>query len=104
MFMISPSIDGVPLDDIVGQRFLVLARDDSGLTASAQWWTKIGARLATLAQLPTADGSLKRWMDKRNANVVVVRPDRYVLATGESLDAIRAEVKSLLALPAHAEA
>ena len=47
---------------------------------------------------------MKRRMDKRNANVVVVRPDRYVLATGESLDAIRAEVKSLLALPAHAEA
>jgi 3-(3-hydroxy-phenyl)propionate hydroxylase len=103
MFMISPSVDGVPLDELVGQRFLVLARDESDLTASAQWWTKIGARLATLAQLPTTDDSLKRWMDKRNANVVIVRPDRYVLAAGESLDAITAEVKSLLAESALAE-
>ena len=101
--MISPLIDGVPLDDLVGQRFLVLAREDRDMTASAQWWTKIGARVATLAQLPTTDDSLKRWMDNRNANVVVVRPDRYVLAAGESLAAITAEVKSLLAEPALAE-
>jgi 3-(3-hydroxy-phenyl)propionate hydroxylase len=103
MFMISPAVDGVPLDDLVGQRFLVLARDESDLTASVQWWTKIGARIATLAQFPATDDSLKRWMDKRNAKVVVVRPDRYVLAVGESLDAITAEVKSLLAETAIAE-
>lgn len=97
MFMINPQVDGVPLDDVVGQHFLVLARDDSDLTASVQWWKSIGAYVATIAQLPTADCSLKRWMDRRNASVLVVRPDRYVLAAGESLEKITAEVKPLLA-------
>lgn len=103
MFMISPPIDGVPLDDIVGQHFLVLAREDSVLTAAAQWWKSIGAYVATIGQLPTTDDSLRRWMDRRNASVLVVRPDRYVLAAGESLEKITAEVKSLLANPVLAE-
>jgi 3-(3-hydroxy-phenyl)propionate hydroxylase len=97
MFMISPSINGVPLDDVVGQRFLVVGREDSDLTASAQWWNKIGARVTTIAQLSTDDDSLNRWMDKQHAKVVVVRPDRYVLAAGESLETITNEVKFLLA-------
>ena len=103
MFMISPSVNGVPLDNLVGQSFLVLAYDEEDLTASAHWWTKIGAKVATLAQLPTADDSLRRWMEKRDARVVVVRPDRYVLAAGASLEAITAEVAGRLLDPVLAE-
>jgi len=97
MFMISPKVGGVPLDDLVGQRFLVLARDGSALTDDVAFWQSIGARIATLDDLPTEDGSLRRWMDRRNANVMVVRPDRYVLAAGASLDDISDETKALLA-------
>jgi len=99
MFMISPPIDGIPLDDLVGQHFLVLAREDSDLTASAEWWKKIGAKVATLAELPTADNALEKWMDRRNARIMVARPDRYVLAAGNSLEEITDQVRSLLASP-----
>jgi 3-(3-hydroxy-phenyl)propionate hydroxylase len=103
MFMISPPVDGVPLDDVVGQRFFVIAREDSDLTASAPWWKSIGAYVTTLARLPSADGSLKRWMDRYDAGIVIVRPDRYVLAAGNSLERITINVRSLLAqvVPAH---
>jgi hypothetical protein len=84
----------------VGQRFFVLARDKRDITSSAEWWRKIGAKVATLAQLPAADDSLRCWMDKRSANVVVVRPDRYLLAAGASLDEITEATHSLLADPA----
>lgn len=92
---IQPEIDGRLLDDLVGPRFLVLARDDAALGASAGWWRGIGAQVTTLAALN--DPACARWMDRFEAGVVVVRPDRYVLGTGGTLDAITAKVQSLLA-------
>ena len=76
-------------DDLVGSRFLVIGRDRSNLAASGPWWAeRLGALAATPAELDDAEPALLRWMDAREADVVVVRPDRYVLAAGRDLDTI----------------
>lgn len=95
-FMISPEVDGAPLDDLIERRFLVLARSAAHLDASATWWRGIGSLVTTLDEL-TDHGALRRWMDRRALDVVVVRPDHYVLGGGASLEAITESVADLLA-------
>jgi hypothetical protein len=43
------------------------------------------------------DSSLNQWFGRYEADVVVVRPDRYVLGTGHNLDQITDAVRGLLA-------
>jgi 3-(3-hydroxy-phenyl)propionate hydroxylase len=87
-------------DDVVGPRFLVLGRDGGHLTNTASWWARsLGAHVAVLADLPRYRAGLQRWMDARAADVVVVRPDRYVLAADGDLEAITGAVAGLLAAP-----
>jgi 3-(3-hydroxy-phenyl)propionate hydroxylase len=96
-----PTVAGQLLDDAVGQRFLVLARDLSALTPSARWWADaVGAWVTTLDELPDPDPSLKEWFDQRGSSVVVLRPDRYLLAATADLDQVTAAVAPLLAAPA----
>jgi 3-(3-hydroxy-phenyl)propionate hydroxylase len=88
---------GSRLDDRIGGRFLIIGKTRKGLGETGSWWSEeIGAYVTLLDQLPDADGTLHRWTDARTADVVVVRPDRYVLAVGSDLDAITAEVWPLL--------
>jgi 3-(3-hydroxy-phenyl)propionate hydroxylase len=90
-----PRIDGKLLDEIVGMRFLVLARSEKALGNSAAWWRdRAGALVATLDEI-SAPG-IVAWLDRREADVVVVRPDRYVLGTAGSLDKITPAVAGLL--------
>jgi 3-(3-hydroxy-phenyl)propionate hydroxylase len=94
---VQPVIGEERLDDIVGQRFLVLATDASQLGHAGTWWSEtVGARVATTAVLDDADGALARWLARREASVVVVRPDRYVLAAGHDLADITDAVRPLL--------
>ncbi|MBO0814217.1 MAG: bifunctional 3-(3-hydroxy-phenyl)propionate/3-hydroxycinnamic acid hydroxylase [Actinobacteria bacterium] len=98
MFMISPDVRGVPLDQVAGQRFLVLARSAEQLDGpAAAWWRGSGSLVSTLDELPDTEGALRRWMDRRAANVVIVRPDRYVLGAGPSLEEITWPAAGLLA-------
>ena len=84
-------------DDLIGQRFLVLGRTVAALGDTGPWWAnRIGALVTTLADVPDPDGSLQRWFDDHAADVVVVRPDRYVLAAGGSLDSITDAVRPQL--------
>jgi 3-(3-hydroxy-phenyl)propionate hydroxylase len=77
-----PTIGGKPLDDIIGQRFLVLGRDRAALDRSVSWWRdNVDAHVATLDELDAPTGPLNAWLERRSAAVVVVRPDRYVLAS-----------------------
>ncbi len=92
-----PAAGGEWLDDLVGQRFLVIARRAGHLGASSGWWADAaGALVATVDQLPAFEADLVRWLDRQGVDVAVVRPDRYVLAAGDSLDRITAEVRDLL--------
>lgn len=92
---VQPTIDGKRLDDITGQRFLVIGRDTASLGQSAAWWrSSLGAAVFKLDQLN--DGNIVRWLDRLGADVVVVRPDRYVLASGGKLDSITDKVRALL--------
>ncbi|MGX1098674.1 bifunctional 3-(3-hydroxy-phenyl)propionate/3-hydroxycinnamic acid hydroxylase [Amorphus sp. MBR-141] len=92
---VQPSIGGRWLDDIVGQRFLVVGRDRARLGDAAAWWARrLGAFVTTLDELPD-DGTIARWLDRKGAGVVVVRPDRYVLGEASTLDEITAEVKQV---------
>jgi 3-(3-hydroxy-phenyl)propionate hydroxylase len=96
-----PHVGGELLDDAVGQRFLVLAREPDGLTEAARWWAEeMGAWVTTLDQLPDADPSLKEWFDQRGVAVLVLRPDRYLLAATDDLERVTAAVAPLLAAPA----
>jgi 3-(3-hydroxy-phenyl)propionate hydroxylase len=94
---VQPPAGGRMLDDVVGQRFLVLCRD--GVSGEdAYWWeSAAGALVASLSDLDDDAGTLRGWLDQRDADVAVVRPDRFVLGTGTDLAAITEPVQALLA-------
>jgi 3-(3-hydroxy-phenyl)propionate hydroxylase len=97
----SAGADGTALDDVVGNRFLVLAVDRSALGPEAQWWEdNVGAWVVTPEDLPDADGRLGAWLARRGASVAVIRPDRYVLGTADDLVAITEAVRPWLCAPA----
>ncbi|WP_250284983.1 bifunctional 3-(3-hydroxy-phenyl)propionate/3-hydroxycinnamic acid hydroxylase MhpA [Frankia sp. CiP1_Cm_nod2] len=103
----------IPLDDLLGDGFAVLARC-TGWIFAFSWATSIGedtraffARLRTRyvgivppsSPLPvTSDdvrlihdtsGALGRWLTRHHANAVLLRPDHTVFTTTRSLDLIR---------------
>ena len=83
------------LDDLVGSGFVVLGLDDdprSSMTdAQAAAWAALGAGFVTVrASFSTADdhdvvidatGTLRAWMTRFGARVLVMRPDRLVAAS-----------------------
>ena len=92
MLFTQPSVDGRMLDDIVGPGFLVLARSRAALGASGDWWRDtLDAHVAILSDLNSPE--LAQWLDRRGADVVVVRPDRYVLGVSDNLDTITGSIR-----------
>lgn len=90
------SVDSRRSDDIIGSQFLVLARSSAAFGRSADWWRdQLGAQVTTLAEF--GDQVVSRWFNRYNFDVVVVRPDRYVLGMAENLDQITDAVKDRLA-------
>lgn len=68
------------LDDVIGPRFLLLARTGAALDdASVAWWRDAGAVVGVTSDFGDAEASLIQWLDAAKADVVVVRPDRYVM-------------------------
>jgi 3-(3-hydroxy-phenyl)propionate hydroxylase len=89
------------LDDMVGGRFLVLARTSSGFGTSARWWQEeAGALVTTIDDLPDPSGAVRRWLDRKGVACVIVRPDRYVLAATDDLDKVTEAVRPLFSVPA----
>lgn len=92
---IQPDLDGKRLDDLVGQRFLVLSRNRAALGTGAAWWeSQMDAMILVLAEQPNEP--LLHWLESRRTDVAVVRPDRYVMGTGKTLETITVKVQSLL--------
>lgn len=93
---VQPMVDNRRLDDIVGSRFLVLGRSRAAFGQTADWWSdELDARVALLADFN--DPTLDLWFERHRTEVVVVRPDRYVLGTANNLDRITASIRDLLA-------
>jgi 3-(3-hydroxy-phenyl)propionate hydroxylase len=93
----APDSAGQRLDDFVGQRFLVIAGggDESG--AAARWWREsAGALVATPDRLPDPDRRLAGWLAGRRARSAVIRPDRYLLWSGDDLEAATDAVRPWL--------
>ncbi len=94
---VQPMVRDRLLDDIVGSRFFVLARTHASLGTSFHWWKdEMKALVATLDEFDEVP-ALGAWLDKRQADVIVVRPDRYVLGAARTLDDITPIVAPLLA-------
>lgn len=92
--------DGVRLDDKVGDRFLVVARTREQLESlCATWQSFDGIEALTLNTSRAVRNRLASWLDRRDADIVFVRPDRYVMATGRNLREITAAVPTLLPSP-----
>ncbi len=94
-----PASDDARLDDVVGPRFAVFARH-AGLLANdaANWWRQhMGAFVAAPPELPSSIGApLRAWMDEHEFDLVVVRPDRYVLWAGSDLNAVTRQSSAVL--------
>jgi 3-(3-hydroxy-phenyl)propionate hydroxylase len=88
------------LDDIVGGRFLVLAQSARGFGTSAPWWREhVGALVTTIDELPDPSGAVRRWLERKRVACVIVRPDRYLLAATDNLDAVTETVRPVLSVP-----
>lgn len=88
---------GRRLDDVVGPRFLIVGRTREALDESAAWWAEEDrAMIVSLANLKDPGHWIRNWLDRNHSNVVVVRPDRYVLGAGKSLAEITEAVRHLL--------
>lgn len=94
------SQDGRRLDDLVGPRFLVLGRTREALDGSAAWWSSHDrALVTTLTEVPDPGHWIRSWLDRAHSDVVVVRPDRYVLGAGKSLASLTEAARDLLSPP-----
>jgi 3-(3-hydroxy-phenyl)propionate hydroxylase len=91
-----PTADGTRLDDLIGLRFFVLAKTPGALDDDRGWCEEIlDARVLTLDELPwRVAEDLRSWMDSKNADVVVVRPDRYVLGVARSLTELTSQLRA----------
>ena len=102
---VQPSGPDGRLDDLIGSRFAVLARTPAliGQTllgpGPAGWWRdQMGAFVAAAGQLPPAHAKgVLSWLEDHDSDVVVVRPDRYVLWAGPDLDDVTRKISGLLA-------
>ena len=94
---IQPTLaDGRRLDDVVGQRWLVLRIGEASLGAAADWWESIGALVTTVPAIGDSEGALAGWLERRDVTAVVVRPDHYVLAATSDLAGVTDHVRQVL--------
>lgn len=72
------------LDGALGYRFGLIARDDLALPGA------LPEEVALLRVHADLDGGLRRWMDERRLDFVLVRPDRLLFSAGRLGDLPRA--------------
>ncbi|MEI8239177.1 MAG: bifunctional 3-(3-hydroxy-phenyl)propionate/3-hydroxycinnamic acid hydroxylase, partial [Actinomycetota bacterium] len=77
---IQPRVLGERLDDLVGSEFAVVSRHPQ-VGDAAEWWRDRGAHVLDANSMP----EVAEVLDRLDADVAVVRPDRYVLTSGATL-------------------
>jgi 3-(3-hydroxy-phenyl)propionate hydroxylase len=99
------SDDGIGrFDDVVGERFLVLGRDETALNGAMDFWSgELNALTGTPGSFVGYERALRAVLDRLRADVVVVRPDRYILAAGCRLEAVTEQVRPVLTAPVPTE-
>lgn len=93
-----PTVDGVPLDDLLGGRWTLLHTGAVPVGAAA--WTAAGA-----SALQITEPSLVRWLADHKADAVVLRPDGFIYAataSGQRLPAPPAGLNLTTLTGAHA--
>lgn len=68
-------------DGLLGSRFALIAA--APLSAAGEAWQAVGG-----PPVDAADPGLRGWLSDRGADWAIVRPDRYVFATGRGLTAL----------------
>lgn len=68
------------IDTLLGGRFTLLTLDSLDPPAD---WEALGGHTVDITQAADADGRLIAWLTERSARWIIVRPDRYVYATGK---------------------
>ncbi|MBK1780638.1 bifunctional 3-(3-hydroxy-phenyl)propionate/3-hydroxycinnamic acid hydroxylase [Advenella sp. WQ 585] len=82
--------EGIALDDLVGNRFAIVHTDKAG-------FNKLEDALAERANIVPVEldnQEVGNWLAEKEAEFVVLRPDRYVLGTGKN----KAQLQALLSL------
>jgi 3-(3-hydroxy-phenyl)propionate hydroxylase len=75
-----PILDGVRLDDVVGQRFAIVVRDVALIDEdAASWWASNDAVVLDATQ----HIRLGEMLDAVGVDALVLRPDRYAFAGGD---------------------
>ncbi|MUL68121.1 FAD-binding monooxygenase [Mycobacterium sp. CBMA 234] len=72
-----PTVDGVPLDDLLDRRWTLL--HTGAPPAGVRAWSDIG-----VARLRVTEPSLVQWLRRRRADAVVLRPDGFIYAATSS--------------------
>ena len=88
MYVLNDTTPQGSLDDFLGQDFGVIARTEAAIDGHAGLIARLRAKVLTLdrVSLPMVEAQMAR----RGMNVMVVRPDKYVLGGGASLDEVAA--------------
>jgi 3-(3-hydroxy-phenyl)propionate hydroxylase len=90
---VQPMVGGTRLDDLVGPGFAVLLRTAQHAHPDGlRFWTALGATVLDAVATP----EVAEVLDELGADAAVVRPDRYVLCTGEQLGTPDAVTVALL--------
>jgi 3-(3-hydroxy-phenyl)propionate hydroxylase len=83
--------DTLRMDDILGPGPWLISRSDPAPASLG----KLASVHLDDRRLTPFRGALERWLDKHQAEAVLVRPDRYVFGTGHPLDLAHAFVGQL---------
>jgi 3-(3-hydroxy-phenyl)propionate hydroxylase len=96
----------VLLDDLTRGGFVLLSRDAAPLagltTAQATAWRALGGRAFSLApdgqdRVRDPDGALAAWLDAKQCDAVLLRPDAYVYGLAETVKDLPALIDQLAA-------
>ncbi|HVY83673.1 MAG TPA: bifunctional 3-(3-hydroxy-phenyl)propionate/3-hydroxycinnamic acid hydroxylase [Caulobacterales bacterium] len=95
----APNGEPQRLDDLLGGGFAIVTIMSEAAEHLPPRWRDLGARVLVVDDgngVADVDGRLARWFAEREAHWAIVRPDRYVYATGVDISDLASHVVHLL--------